>query len=123
MKQVILDTNFILTCIKQKIDFFEEINLMGLRILIPNQVIDEIKRIIQSKKKFYFKEHAKLALKLLEKNQFRKINLEKKYVDKAIVNFIKKDKQIIIATLDKDLKNKIQNPKLIIRKKKKLEII
>lgn len=123
MKEVILDTNFILTCIKQKIDFFEEIKLLGLKILIPDKVIGEIKRIIESKKKFHFREYAKLALKLLEKNQFKEINLGKKYVDKALINFIKKDKQIILATLDKDLKNKIQNPKLIIRKKKKLEII
>ena len=72
MKQVILDTNFILTCIKQKIDFFEEINLMGVQILIPKQVIQEIKNISKSKKKRHFKEDAKLSLKLLEKNSYKK---------------------------------------------------
>jgi len=45
MKQAILDTNFILTCVKQKIDFFEWFNLNGIEILIPLEVINEIKKI------------------------------------------------------------------------------
>lgn len=122
MKQVVLDTSFILTCIKQKIDFFEEVKLMGMKILIPKQVIEEIKRVVKSKKKLHFKEDAKLALKLLEKNNFKEINLKEKYVDKALIKFAEKNKNILIATLDKELKNKIKNPKLIIREKKKLEI-
>ena len=123
MQQTLLDTSFILTCIKQKIDFFEEIKLMGVQILIPKQVIDEIKRIIESKKKLHFKEDAKLALKLLEKNLFKKIDLKNKNTDKGIVKFAKKDKKISIATLDKELKDKIPNQKLIIRQRKRLEII
>jgi len=123
MKQVILDTNFILTCIKQKIDFFEELKLEGLQILIPKQVINEIKRISNSKKKLHFREDAKVALKLLGKNHFKKIDLKIKYVDKGLTKFTKENKNVIIATLDKELKKKIKNPKLVIREKKRLEII
>jgi len=123
MKKVILDTNFILTCIRNKIDFFEEIKFMGIRILIPKQVIKEIKGIINSKKKLHFKEDAKIALKLLEKNKFKKIDLKTDYVDKGLIRFTEKNKDIIIATLDRELKNKIQNSKLVIRGKKKLRVI
>lgn len=123
MKRVILDTNFVLTCIKQKIDFFEEIKLMGMQILIPKQVIDEIKRIANSKKKLHFREDAKLALKLLERSSFKKIDLKNKNVDKGLIKLAKENKSIIVGTLDRELKNKIQNPKLVIRGKKKLEII
>lgn len=123
MKQVILDTNFILICIKQKIDFFEEIKFMGIQILIPKQVIKEIKGIINSKKKLHFKEDAKIALKLLEKNPFKEIDLNEKCVDKGLIQFAKKNKDVIIATLDRELKNKIQNSKLVIRGKKKLKVI
>ena len=123
MKQVILDTNFILTCIKQKIDFFEELKLEGLQILIPKQVINEIKRISNSKKKLHFREYAKVALKLLGKNHFKKIDLKIKYVDKGLTKFTKENKNVIIATLDKELKKKIKNQKLIIREKKRLEVI
>ncbi len=120
MKKVILDTNFILTCIRNKIDFFEEINLMGLQILIPQQVIQEIKRISKSKKKLRFREEASIALKMLEKNPFKKIDLKEKNVDKGLIKY-SKDHDIIVATLDREIKNKIKNSKLIIREKKRLE--
>jgi len=123
MKKIILDTNFILTCVKQKIDFFEELELKGFRVLIPKQVIKEIKEIINSKKKLHFKEDAKLALKLLEKNSFKETDLKEKNVDKGLINFAKKNKDIIVATLDKELKNKIQNSILVIRGKKKIKVI
>lgn len=122
---VLLDTNFILTCVKQKIDFFEEIKFLGMGIIIPKQVINELERISNSKKKLYFKENAKLALRLLEKekNSFKKIDLESGNVDKGIKNFADENKNIIVATLDRELKTKIKNHKLVVRGKKKLEII
>jgi rRNA-processing protein FCF1 len=123
MKKVILDTNFILTCIRNKIDFFEEIKFKGMQILIPKQVIIEIKRINNSKKKLHFREEASIALKILKKSSFKKIDLKNKYVDGGIIKFTEKDKTVIIATLDKKLQKKFQNSKLIIRNKKKLEII
>jgi len=122
MKKVVLDTSFILSCIRKKIDFFEEIKLMGLQIIIPKEVIREIKGIILSKKKSHFKDDSKLALELFKKNLFKKIDLKEKNVDKGLVKFAKKDKEIIIATLDKEIQNNVQNPKLIIRGQKKLQI-
>jgi|TARA_B100000315_G_C14386494_1_gene499890 rRNA-processing protein FCF1 len=127
MKTILLDTNFILTSLKEKIDFFEDIKLMGLKIIIPKQVINELKTITKSKKKLHFREQSELALKLLEKN--RKSWMKKdlstygRNTDKGIINFANKNKRIIIATLDRELKKKIKNPTLIIRAQKKLEII
>jgi len=123
MKKVLLDTNFILTCIKQKIDFFEELELKGFQILIPKQVIGEIKKITNSKKKLHFREDANLALKFLEKNSFKEIDIKNRNVDKGLINFAKENMDIIIASLDREIKNKIQNPKLVIRGKKRLEIL
>jgi len=111
MKQIVLDTNFILTCIKQKIDFFEQ--LFCYEIVIPTQVIAELKRI----------DKTSLALKILSKNSFKEINLTTGYVDKGIIKFAKENSDAIIATLDKEIQKKIKNYKLIIRGKKKLEII
>lgn len=123
MKQVILDTNFILSCIRNKIDFFEDIKLMGFQIIIPEQVVKEIERISKSKKKLQFREDAKLALKILEKNKFKEIKLPERQVDKGLIKLAEKDKNIIIATLDRELKKKIKNPKMVIKGKKKLEVI
>ena len=123
MKKAILDTNFILTCVKQKIDFLDEIKFMGIRVLIPEEVLKEIKKIKNSGKKLHFRENAKLALKILNKNKFKKIKLDTEDVDKGLVDFAEKNKDIIVATLDRELKKKIKKPKLVIRGKKKLEVI
>jgi len=84
MKKAVLDTNFILTCVKQKIDFFDEIRFMGFEIVIPEEVIFELKKIQKSGSKLHSRNNAQLALKILEKNQFKKMNLKTKKVDKGL---------------------------------------
>jgi len=120
---VLLDTSFILTCVKQKIDFFEQLENEGLRIIIPKQVIYELEKIVSSKQKLHFRENANSSLKLLKKSNFKKTDLKTKPVDAGLIKFAKENPKTIIATLDRELKKKIQNPKLVIRRKKKLEII
>ena len=121
MKKVILDTSFIITCAKQKIDFFSDIFEMGLEILIPRQVLSELKKLSEKN------ESARLALGIFgkKKKMFREINLEKygKTTDKGIINFSKENPGTIIATLDKEIKSKTLNRKMVIRSKKKLEIV
>ncbi|MBL7059026.1 hypothetical protein ISS08_01075 [Candidatus Pacearchaeota archaeon] len=122
MKKAILDTSFILTCVKQKIDFFEEFILMGIQVLIPDQVIKEIQGIANgnpSRKS----EDARLTLEILDKNKFKKFDLRLKNVDKGIINFADKNSEIYVATLDREIKNKSNNSKIVIREKKRLEII
>ena len=127
MKYAILDTNFILTCVKQKIDFFEDIKLMGFQIVIPKQVINEIEKVSRSKKKLHVRDDALLSLKLLEKNResYKNIDISKygKNTDKRIKGFSNKYPEAVVATLDRELKKKTKNRKIIIRNKKKLEII
>lgn len=124
MKQVLLDTNFIMTCAKQKIDFFEQIPLMGLEILIPEQVVHELKLLSKSRDSAYIREDADLALKLLNRNKFTSIKLRRNNdVDKGIIELAGTDKELIIATLDKELKSKIKNSKMIIKGKKTISII
>lgn len=119
MKKIILDTNFILSCLRKKIDFFEE--LMEYKIIIPEQVITELKKIAESKKKLRFRDEAKLALVLLRKSKFTKIDLKEKYVDKGIRNYLLDNPEVIVATLDKEVQLKT-NSRLIIRGNK-LELI
>lgn len=120
--RVLLDTNFILTCIKQKIDFFEEIELMGFGVIIPVQVLDELK-LLEHRDKAKSDFFSSFSLELIRKNNFKKIDLKDKKTDRAIIKFARKNPAIIIATLDKEIQDKIKNKKLIIRGKKKLEII
>lgn len=122
-REVILDTSFILSAIREKIDFFEEISFLGLTPLIPEEVLREIKSIAASDKKLKFTEEAKLASSMLTKKVFNKIRLNSRIVDNGIIEYAKKNPQAVVATLDNEIKSKTKNNKLIIRGKQKLEII
>jgi rRNA-processing protein FCF1 len=122
MKYAVLDTNFILSCIRKKMDFFELIPQMGMKIIIPLQVMDEIRKISrQGKGKF--KDEAKIALMLMERNRFNRIDLYTKNVDNGLIKLAEKNKNYIIATLDRQIKNRTKNSVLVIRGEKELEII
>jgi rRNA-processing protein FCF1 len=122
VNKIILDTNFLLTCIRQKVEFFEEIPPMGFRIVIPINVISELE-ILSKGKATRLADESILVLRILEGKSFEKIELPGKRVDNAIINFLKKNKNFAIATLDKDVQLKVKNPKLIIRGKKKLVLL
>jgi rRNA-processing protein FCF1 len=99
---------------KEKIDLFEYLELEGYKILIPERVIGELEKLGKES-----------ALRLLEKERgnFQKISILGKNVDNSIINFAKKNPEIIIATLDREIRKKIRNPKMSVRNKKKLEIV
>lgn len=123
MGNVLLDTNFILSCVAQKIEFFEQIQSMGHKIIIPEEVIKEIVSISTSNKALRFRTAAKLSLMILENETFIKIRLGTRNVDKGIKKLAEEDDKLIIATLDRDIKKSNKNKNLVIRNKKKLEII
>lgn len=123
MKQVLLDTNFIISCARQKIDFFHEIPFMGLEILIPEQVFDEIKKLSKSRESATIREEADLALKIMNRNKFTSVKLRRNNVDDAIVEFANANPEVVIATIDKELKGRVKNRKMVIKDLKTLQIL
>jgi rRNA-processing protein FCF1 len=123
MRKAILDTNFILTCVNQKIDFFEELELRGIKAIIPDKVIAEIKGISESKRKLRFREAAQLSLDLIKLHKYGRIRLGGKNVDAGIIKYAKQNPEFFVATLDREIKKKVVNSKIVIREKKRLEII
>lgn len=113
MKEFILDTSFIISAVRNKIDFFEE--LIGEKIIIPKEVIEEIKRIKNK--------DSELAIKILDLNSYEEISLGKGHVDKLLVRYARENPKVIVGTLDREIKNKVKNYKLVIRGKKKLEVV
>jgi rRNA-processing protein FCF1 len=91
---------------------FEYLELEGYKILIPERVILELKKLKKES-----------ALRLLKKEKFQEISLVGKNVDNSIINFAKKNPYILIATLDREMRKKIRNKKITIRNKKILEIV
>ena len=125
--KILLDTNFILTCAKQKIDFPEitnQITSQPIEWIIPQDVLNEldnIKRRAETKTKD--KQAVELSFQLLQNLKHKIINLPGKNpnIDIKIVSYVL-DKPIVLATLDKNLKSRVKNKILTIRGKKNLEI-
>ncbi len=112
--RIILDTNFLVECVKFKIDLFSEIDRVCLcpyDIIILEKTIEELKKINNK--------NSKLALELIEK--IKPLKHYGKDVDSIILEIA--DKETIVATQDKLLKEKLkkkQIPVIIIRQKKYL---
>ena len=126
--KILLDTNFVLTCAKQKIDFESLSHDMvdeTIEWLVPQDVLNELGNI---KDRVGTRNEDRLAsetsFKVLQSINPKIIELPGKNpnVDIKIINYIL-GTDIVLATLDKNLKSKIDNQVLTIRGKKKLEII
>ncbi len=125
--KILIDTNFILTAVKQKIDLQEKINEATseqVEWLIPQDVLNELGNIKDRKESSPSdKQAAELSFQILKTLNPTTIELSGKNpnVDIKIVNYII-DTPIILATLDKNLKQRVQNKILTIRGKKNLEL-
>ena len=124
--KILLDTNFILTCVKQKVDFISLADKLfdeSIEWLIPIEVLKELKELSKRKgMKIRDKEAAKLSLKIVKKIKSKKIKLGSKNVDQGIVNYTKSH-NVVLATLDRELKKHTNAKVLTIRRKKSLELI
>ena len=123
MKKAILDTSFILTAVRQKIDFFYDLKTTGFKILIPDIVLREIETISKSNKNSSRRENAKLTMKVIKKGKYEKIKLSGKRVDESIIRLAKSDPEVVVATLDREIKSKIKNSQLVIIQKKRIEVV
>jgi len=125
--QILLDTNFILTCAKQKIHFAEiadQIISEPIEWIIPQDVLNELGNLKDREgMKIADRRAAELAFQILENLNPKIINIPGRNpnVDIKIVNYIL-GKPIVLATLDKNLKSRVQNKILTIRGKKNLEL-
>lgn len=126
--KILLDTNFVITCAKQKIDFetfTEELTDKKIEWLIPQDVLNELGNIKDNKgHNSKDKEAAILAFEILQQLKPKIIELKGKNpnIDIKIVNYLL-DKKVILATLDKNLKSRIKNKILTIKNNKFLQII
>lgn len=128
---ILLDTNFIIACVNQKIDFLEGIKRLFYLydIIIPKQVMNELRRISDDNSgSREDREGAMVAIEILKSKRINGIkfpDLKEENTDKAIVEFAEANKNSVVATLDKELKESLKDKArmLIIRDKKKIEIL
>ena len=125
--EIVLDTNFILTCVKQKIDFVdiaEQLINEKITWVAPQQVLDELGQLKdRDGMKRIDREAATLSFDILQGLNPLVVDLGKNpNVDIGIVNYVLGTDKVV-ATLDKGLKDRIENKILTIRGKDWLEII
>ena len=125
--KIILDTNFLIYCAKNKLDYVEEIgNLIneGFELVVPMQVVDELEKLKNDKwKKVSGKDKMAidLALQLLDVNKVKKIKVSGKSVDEGIINLANENKKNIVCTLDREMRHTLGRV-ILINKFKKLMI-
>jgi len=119
MKKVILDTNFLIYCAKQKIDYVDKIRSLvtgKYELVTVKRVVDELERLRVKAKKFSDRDAVGLALKLLKINGVKILEIDGKIADDAI---IKLHKGNIVATLDLNLAREVERG-IIIRGRRTL---
>jgi rRNA-processing protein FCF1 len=114
MKKVLVDTNFLVYCVNKKIDFFEFCQLNGVSIIIPFEVLMEINRLITSPKSALVNS-LKVVKKIIEKEKYEEVSIKGKYVDSGIINYLKKNPEIFLATMDEKLQKLVKNKLVKIR--------
>jgi len=131
--EVILDTNFVISCVREKLDFVnlsEELFDENMQFFLPEEVLKEIEKLSKRKgEKSTDKNAAKTAMAILnsleKKGEIHKIALENEDVDSGLVNYVKMnpEEKFVLATLDRELKKKAGCRILTIRGKKMLELV
>ena len=109
--QVLLDSSFIISCIRERIDFLSQLHEQGFVPVVPREILQEMKDLRTSDKlSREDRLSIDLAFEMLEKNKVKKTTLGNGKMDELL---IRKGKEgIFIATLDNGIKKKI--PKKIV---------
>ncbi len=108
--EVILDTNFVIACVKKKIDFITELEGQGFKVLLPKEVFEEIKDLkINSDPTT--RTAVNVALELFTKRKIKNVTLGDRQVDEGLIEFGKRG--AYIATLDAGIKRSVPNKVII----------
>lgn len=116
-----MDANFVISCIKKRIDFIEQLHGLGFKIAVPREVLEELKDL---RNKQSVSRDGKVvldvALELLARKDIKKMRLGTGSVDKGL---IKKGKEgVYIASLDRAIKREVFNRVIIFDSRKSVGI-
>lgn len=120
--EILIDTNFILTCLKNRIDFdyIEEYLKEKIDFVVLSSVINELEKIsLEKKRKLNERKIAKFALEIIKKtNNVKIINTKIENVDYSIIDYCLKNPHVFLATFDKRVRKKVNNKKITLNNKK-----
>ena len=119
--KIILDTNFLIYCAKNKLDYMEEINNLineAHELVVPSSVIRELEVLKTKIKKGKDKDACDLALQILENNKVKTVDTIGKNVDDSIIALSRENKKNIVCTLDREMRTILGRVILISRGRK-----
>lgn len=108
--EVLLDSSFIISCIKRKIDFLDELAGMGFKVLLPKEVVEEIKDL-RLDGSLENRNAAKVAIELFTRRKILRTTLGDRRPDEGLIEFGKRG--AYIATLDAVIKRSVPNKVVI----------
>lgn len=108
--EVILDSNFVVSCIKKRIDYLEELTNLGFKVVVPREVIDELKDL-RMRVNHAERVAIDVALEQFTKHKVKKMKLGGTNIDEGLI--AKGKEGIHIATLDVAIKRAIPNRVII----------
>ena len=125
--KILLDTNFIITCAMQKVDFDAIMNGQTseeVKWIVPEEVLQELRGLrFGGKIKIKERNAATIGIEIVTQlgTEVVKLSSTANDVDTKIVNYLR-GKDIVLATLDKNLKSRVKNKILTIRNKNHLQL-
>jgi len=105
--KILLDTSFLISALKYKLRWDEE--LKGHQLYVLDNILDELEKLKKRKKEI------NLILRLLKRNKVNTLKAKKPNADDALVA----EKNYAIATQDKELKQRLKGKKIITIRQKK----
>jgi rRNA-processing protein FCF1 len=127
--EILLDTNFLLTSVREKVFFdslADELFDESLEWVVPQEVLNELGNIKDTKGVgSRDRDAAKVCFEILQSLNPKIVDLGSRSpnVDMAIVNYLLDRPSMVLATLDKGLKGRVSNPILTLRGKKTLALV
>lgn len=110
--EVLLDTSFIISCIRNRIDFLSQLEEQGFRIKVPREVLQELKDLRRKPKTSHDERTAiDVALEMLSGKDIKKMKIGGKNVDDGLI--MKGNDGYYIATLDAGIKHNIDRKVVI----------
>ena len=105
MVEVICDTSFLIHLATHKIKNLDSVNteICQIQFVVPSAVLNELEKLSKTQDK---KQDAITTLEFAQ--NLKTIEMSGKFADQAIIEHVRK-RGGIIATMDKELKNKIKS--------------
>lgn len=117
--EAILDSNFIISCIKRKIDFISQLEEKGFRILIPREVLQELKDL-RLKVPHDDRIAIDTAFQIVNSKKIEKTKLGEGKIDERLIERGKVG--AYVATLDNAIRRQIPNKVIINNARNSIEI-